>query len=456
VERLRARPGGSALDVIRADVTLPSPLSKVFYGWSVVASLATIMFLSAGLGFYSLGVFIVPFEEEFGWSRGQVSLGIAVATVVSGVMGPFVGMAVERFGARTVLAVGATGMGICFASLGLTWSLLYLYLMFGAMAVWRAGLMLVPVSQIVANWFQRRRGLAMGITTTGIGFGGLVMAPLCKVLISSIGWRSTFFVMGMAIVAVALPLILLVIRQHPAERGLLPDGVSVDGASSNSNAGPDRQPDPQEGRWSISEAIVTRAFVMTTAAIGLGFASVGAVLLHTSPFMEDRGLAPEVAGLILGLVAGMGVLGKVSSGYLADRVPPQQVLAGVFLMEAVGLTVLISTDSTVGVAAFVLVFGLSMGAVVALQPLVVVHYFGLASVATIVGAMMAFASIFMAAGPVFAGFMHDLLGSYTLAYLVFISIDCVASLLVLLTGPRPLRKGASVGGRRRGTASAEA
>jgi sugar phosphate permease len=437
-------------------VTLPSPVTKVFYGWSVVASLATIMFLSAGLGFYSLGVFIVPFEEEFGWSRGQVSLGIAMATIVSGVMGPFVGMAVERFGARTVLAAGATGMGICFASLGLTWSLVYLYAMFGLMAVWRAGLMLVPVSQIVANWFQRRRGLAMGITTTGIGFGGLVMAPLCKILISSAGWRFTFFVMGMAIVAVALPLILLVIRQHPADRGLLPDGVSAEAGPAGSDPGSRPQPDAQAERWSISEAILTRAFIMTTAAIGLGFASVGAVLLHTSPFMEDRGLAPEVAGLVLGLVAGMGVLGKVSSGYLADRLPPHRVLAGVFLMEAVGLTVLISTDSTVGVAAFVLIFGLSMGAVVALQPMVVLHYFGLSSVATIVGAMMAFASVFMAAGPVFAGFMHDLLGNYSLAYLVFISVDCIASLLVLLTGPRPMRKGTELGAGRHRTASVEA
>ena len=131
------------------------------------------------------------------------------------------------------------------------------------------------------------------------------------------------------------------------------------------------------------------------------------------------------------------LLGKIGSGYLADRVPPYRVLTGVFLMEAVGLAILISTDSAIGIAAFVLVFGYSMGAVVALQPLVVVYYFGLASVATILGAMTAFSSIFMAVGPVFAGFMHDLLGSYTLAYVVFFSVDCVAGLLVLLIGSRP-------------------
>jgi MFS family permease len=431
-------------------------MSKAFHGWSVVASLAIIMFLSAGLGFYSLGVFVVPFEEEFGWSRGQVSLGIAMATTMSGLMGPLVGLAVERLGARIVLAAGATGMGICFASLGLTWSLLYLYAMFVTMAVWRAGLMLVPVSQVVANWFERRRGLAMGITTTGIGFGGLVMAPLCKVLISSVGWRSTFFIMGLIIIAVALPLILLVIRQHPAERGLLPNGVSSDAAPTQANGGAGSQPGPMAMAWSVGEAIRTRAFILATAAIGLGFASLGAVLLHTSPFMEDRGVAPEVAGLVLGLVAGMGIFGKVGSGYLADRVPPQRILAGVFLMEAIGLTALISTNSVVGVAAFVLIFGYSMGAVVALQPLVVVYYFGLASVATIMGAMTAFSSIFMAVGPVFAGFMHDLLGSYTLAYLVFISVDCVACLLVLLMGPRLLQEATTVSGGRHWALSAEA
>lgn len=433
----------------------PSAVSKVFYGWSVVASLATILCLSAGLGFYSLGVFVVPFEEEFGWSRGQVSLGIAMATVVSGVMGPLVGLAVERVGARPVLGASAIGMGICFALLGLTWSLVYLYAMFGMMAVWRAGMMIVPVSHVVANWFERRRGLAMGIATTGIGFGGLIMAPWCKVLISLAGWRSTFVIMGLVIIAVALPLILLVIRQHPADRGLLPDGASSASGSGTSRPDSRRQTVQVAGTWSVRDAIRTRAFILTTAAIGLGFASLGAVLLHTSPFMEDRGVAPEVAGLILGLVAGMGILGKIASGHLADRVPPHRVLTGVFLMEAVGLAVLISTDSAIGIAAFVLIFGYSMGAVVALQPLVVVYYFGLSSVATILGAMTAFSSVFMAVGPVFAGFMHDLLGSYTLAYLVFISVDCVAALLVVLIGPRPLGNGVPVSQGRSWTASAE-
>ncbi len=416
-------------------MTLLSLPSKVFYGWWIVASLATIMFLSAGLGFYSLGVFVTPLEEEFGWSRGQVSIGISLGTITSGLLGPLVGLAVGRLGARTVLAVGAAGMGVCFALLGLTWSLLYLYVMFVVMAMWRSGLMMVPISQVVSNWFDRQRGLAMGVTTTGIGFGGLVMAPLSKVLISSVGWRSTFFILGILVVVVGVPLALLLIRQRPADRGLLPDGVEPAERPFRPGGQVSVQSAPEIEVWRAGDAVRTRAFILSTLAISLGFASVGAVLLHTSPFMEDRGVAPELAGLILGLVSGMGVLGKVGSGYMADRVPPQLVLAGIFLMEAAGLAVLIATESTAGVAAFVLVFGFSMGGVVALQPLVVAHYFGTVSVATIVGAMTAFSSLFSALGPIFAGFMHDLLGSYTLAFLVFIAIDCLAAVLVLFIRP---------------------
>jgi cyanate permease len=301
------------------------------------------------------------------------------------------------------------------------------------MAAWRAGIMLVPVAQVVANWFQRRRGLAIGAATTGIGFGGLVMAPLSKVLISSMGWRPTFFILGLVIVVVGLPLTLMVIRERPSDCGLHPDGLTpMDPPSPPLAPTP---PDPAAEVWPASQAIRTGAFILATSAISLGFASMGAVLLHTSPFMEDRGLAPEMAGLVLGFVAGIGILGKVGSGYLADRAAPPLVLAGMFLMETVGLIALITITGMVGVTIFVLVFGYSMGAVVALQPLVLVHYFGIRSIATTLGAMTAFSSLFTALGPVFAGIMHDLLGDYTLAYLIFAGMNCLAALLVLLIRP---------------------
>jgi sugar phosphate permease len=408
---------------------------RVFYGWFVIAALSTILFLSAGLGFYSLGVFITPFEEEFGWSRGQISIGIALATITSGLLGPAVGLAVERVGARRVLGTGAVGMAICFALLGLTWCLPYLYAMFALMAAWRAGIMIVPVSHVVTNWFQRRRGLAIGAAVTGIGFGGLVMAPLSKVLISSMGWRPTFFILGLVIVAVALPLILVVIRERPSDRGLHPDGLTPTDPPLQPQLASTPRPGPAIEVWPVGQAIRTRAFILATAATSLGFASMGAVLLHTSPFMEDRGLAPELAGLVLGFVAGMGILGKVGSGYVSDRIAPPLVLATVFLMETVGLVVLIATTSIVGVVAFVLIFGYSMGAIVALQPLVVVHYFGAGSVATTLGAMTAFSAVFNALGPVFAGVMHDWLGNYTLAYLIFAGVNCFAAFLVLLIRP---------------------
>ncbi len=412
-----------------------TPRPKLFYGWWVVASLCAIMFLSTGLGFYSIGVFVKPFEEEFGWSRGTISVAMALSGVASGLFGPVVGVLVGRVGARLVIGVGALMMGVCFALLGLTWSLLYLYIMFTAMAVWRAGTMLVPVSAVVANWFQRQRGLAIGLTTTGIGLGGLVMAPLTAVLISAVGWRGTFFIMGALIALVGVPLSVFVIRQHPADRGLLPDGLPPDSPA----AGRPQVSVPTEvDGWSLHDSVPTVAFFSVATAFSLAFATLGAVLLHIVPFLEDRGLSREEAGMMLGLVAGVGVLGKVASGYLADRTSPRVIAASVFLLQAVGLTILVETEDMVGVAAFTIIFGCSMGAVVALQPLMVVYCFGMASVATILGAMIAVTSVFNALGPVLAGFVYDAAGTYRPIFLVYVGIDCLAAAIVYFLGRPPL------------------
>jgi len=323
-------------------------------------------------------------------------------------------------------------MGLFFALLGLTPSLLYLYVMFGCMAAWRAGIMIVPVSTVVSQWFERKRGLAIGLTTAGIGLGGLVMAPVTAVCISAVGWRLTFLIMGMLIAGAVVPLSAFVVRQHPSERGLLPDGMGTP-----RETGEESRPPSVEG-WSLSDALRSPTFFLVAAAFSLAFATLGAVLIHIVPFLEDRGISREQAGLMLGFVSGVGVVGKVVSGHLADKMSPRLVAASVFLLQAVGLMILVQTGSWPGIIAFTLIFGYSMGAVVALQPLMVVYCFGMASVATILGAMIAITSIFNALGPMMAGLVYDLTGTYRLIFLIYVAIDCLAAALIYFLGRQPL------------------
>ena len=411
----------------------PQARPRVFYGWWVVAALCAIMFLSAGPAFYAMGVFVVPFQDEFGWSRGQISVALSLAALISGLFGPVTGVLVGRVGARRLMGVGGVMMGVSLGLLGLTRSLAYFYAMFMVMAAWRSAIMIVPVGAVVANWFDRRRGLALGLTTAGIGLGGLVFAPLAALLIDAVGWQATFFIEGGLIVAVMAPLAMFVIRQHPSEMGLLPDDAEeVIARRTGEGAAGDG--------WSLGEALRTPTFFVVSAAFSLAFATLGAVLIHVVPFLEDQGFSSAKAGLILGCVSGIGVVGKIASGYLADRVSPRPVTAGVFLMQAVGLAVLLqSGGSVLGVVVFALVFGYSMGAVVALQPMMAVHCFGMASIATILGAMVAVTSAFNALGPITAGLVYDATGAYSIIFIAYIVVDCLAAALIYFMGQQPAR-----------------
>ncbi len=414
---------------VRAGV---SNSSAVYYGWYVIGALGVVLFLSAGLGFYAQGVFVTPLQDEFGWSRGQISTAMALATIVSGFGASAVGVLLGRVPARLILLLGAGWMAVTFGLLSLTPSLLFFYGMFMLMAAGRAGIMIVPTSVVASRWFRRRRGLAIGAMTTGIGFGGLVMAPVTAALIVGVGWRWTFVLLGTLIGAVALPLIWLVIRESPADLGLHPDG---DPAGDDEPGAPlPRQVAADEG-WTLRQASRTPTFIAVSVALGLVFFTQGAVLLHVAPFLEDRGISRQEAGLMLGFVSGVGVVGKVASGYLCDRLPARLVLATVFLMQGAGLFVVERTGNMLGVLIFVLVFGYAMGAVVALQPLVLASLFGTRGLPTIMGGTTVVTSLTSGFGPMLAGYVRDGTGSYSAAFLAFIAVDLLAAALVLLAGP---------------------
>lgn len=396
----------------------------IFYGWIVVGALGTTLFLSAGLGFYALGVFVTPFEEEFGWSRGQISVAMTLATVVSGLMGPVAGWLLGRWGSRRLLTAAAVVTGASFAAIGLTHALWYLYLAFVCMAIGRAGLMMVPASAIAANWFVRRRGLATGVMTAGIGLGGLVMAPAVALLIDAAGWRRAFGVLGGGMIAVALPLTLWVIRQRPSDLGLAPDGDPPESAGARVASAP-------LAGLGLGAAARTAAFWSITAALSLVFATQSAMLLHVIPYLEGEGVERARAAAVLGAISGIGILGKIGAGFAADRLSPRVVVAAVFLMQACALGLLLTVGATPGLVLFTVLFGVSMGSVVALQPLILADSFGLRAFPSIMGVVTMFGMVISALGPAAAGFMYDAAGSYTIAFTGFLAIDVAAAGLVL-------------------------
>ncbi|MFH1485975.1 MAG: MFS transporter [Chloroflexota bacterium] len=419
---------------------MPRPRVKIFYGWWVVAASAAVLLVDAGLGFYAFGVFFTPLIEEFGWTRAEFSGTVSLAFVVTGIASPIVGNLTDRFGARKVMLCSAVIMGGSFALLGLTQSLWYFYLVFVVEAASRAGAHVVPITTLVANWFEKRRGLAMGIVVTGISLGGVLITPLSTYLIDLIGWRLSYLMLGILIWVSVIPLVILVIRNLPQHKGLLPYGRSHPGELDSQTVGTSKSSQSDDAVWTVRTAIRTSAFWFSAATVALLFLGGSAVMTHTIPLLRDRGVSAEGAAMVMSCVAGAGILGKTLSGYLADRLQIRFVVMMIGILIAAGIFILINFSSGALVWLFAVVFGFAMGGVIAIQSLLVAYCFGLASLGSILGGVALIADFGFAIGPLLAGYVFDVTGSYDLAFQLYIASCLLAALLVLFVQPPRLRR----------------
>ena len=405
------------------------PRFNIFYGWWIVAAGMICLLLAGGIGFYTFGAFFIPLIEEFGWSRAQLSLGMTIASVMA-VAAPLIGSWVDKYGARIVMAVGAVVTGAAFALLGLTHSLWYFYLMCLILASGHFGILNIPVTKVVSNWFVKRRGLALGITLTGFGLGGLFMLPLASQLISTLDWQWAFHILGLIIVVVLVPLSIFVIRERPEGKGLLPDGKREKQVKRISTA------EAQAGTsWTFSSAIKAKNFWLIVGAFTLAYFGTAAIITHAIPFFQDMGVSPQLAAMMLATATGVSIPSRVAAGYIADRVSVRYVTIFAFLLQLLGLVILLQAGSPAILWVFVVVFGLAMGAMFALEPLVVSEYFGLASFGAIYGGLWALEAAGWAGGAPLAGHIFDTTGSYNLALIIFIATTLLAMALILLLKP---------------------
>ena len=410
------------------------PRFSIFYGWWIVAASLICLLLAGGIGFYTFGAFFIPLIDEFGWSRAQLSLGITIAAVL-GLAAPLVGFWVDKYGARIVMAVGALVTGAAFALLGLTNSLWYFYLMCLILASGHFGILNIPVTKVVSNWFVERRGLAMGITITGFGIGGLFMLPLASQLIAILDWRMAYHILGIIICVVLIPLSIFVIRDKPEEMGLLPDGKTPEKGQVNMPSTADSQ---AGASWTLSGALRTKTFWLIGGAFTMAYFATAAVIAHAIPFFQDMGVSPQLAATMLATVTGVSILSRVAAGYISDRVSVRYVTIFAFLLQLLGLVILLEAGSMAILWAFVVVFGLAMGAMFAVEPLVVSKYFGLASFGAIYGGLWALQAAGWAGGVPLAGYIFDVTGGYDLAFIIFIAATLLAmALMFFVKTPRP-------------------
>jgi MFS family permease len=398
---------------------------KLFYGWWIVA--AAMVGLSAApsqFAFASLGLFIVPLGDEFGWNRAQISLALTCFTVSLAICLPLVGRLVDRFGSRRILVPSILVCGACLASIPLAvsslWQLLLVFTIIGSLG---AGANNLAYMRTIAAWFNLRRGLAIGVSMAGAGFSFAYVPPLVQGMIDAYGWRAAYLTLAAITVCVAAPIVGLIFRNTPAEVGLTPDGANErrDSAATDDASG-----------FGAAESLRSATFWMLWAVFCLLSFSLYGLLPHFVPMLTDRGMSAAQAALAASTVGITIIIARVGIGYLIDRFFAPRVALLFFLASAAGIA-LLAVNPAGGTAflAAVLV-GLSIGAEIDLLAYLTTRYFGLRNFGAIYGLMFAALLVGTSAGPVSFGVGFELTGSYASILVACAGMNTAACIIVAL------------------------
>ena len=358
--------------------------------------------VDTGIVFYSFGTILATIVAAEGWSRAGLGVAYSVAQVMSAVYAPWVGRLVERRGPRFVQLLGTVVLAGGLALLGTARGVLHFDLVMGLLvALGATCLGGITSNTAIASWFSTGRGRALGIATAGISMGGVVFVPLTHALIERLGWRGAFGVLGVIVLVVLVPPIALLME---TEGGRAAAGMSAD----------ERAALEREMRLSVSprEAFASANFARLAFALSISGAALAVVLLHQITFMVDRGLGERLASWMLGATAGMGVVGKLGFGWLLDRFDQRRVAGLCFVLQSVGIGLLLLTRGPWMLAVFVAVYGFAMGGNATLQATLVADCFGRAHYAAIFGRLLAFSVGLQAVAVPLAGWLRDRTGAY--------------------------------------------
>jgi MFS family permease len=408
-------------------------MAKIFYGWWIVLATSLIHVWGAGTFYYSFTAFFNPIVDELGWSYAATSFAASLRSIEGGIASPLVGFATDRYGPRRLLVLGSILGGVGFILLGQIHALWSFYLIFIFLSVGSSLLFPVPGWTAVANWFIKKRGIALGALSTTMGIAGLIIY-LVNWLIGFYGWRQTFMILGIGMWAIGIPAALMV-RTRPEPYGLLPDGD--DGLPLN-QGGPAvtlTQGGQDEQEFTARAALRTRAFWMIAILVTLSSAALHAVVVHVMPYLISIHFTRETAGLTASLLILVSAMGRFILGWLTSRVDTRYLMALALLLQAMGLLALANVQGVGMAALFVGLFGPGYGGVITLRLTIQAEYFGRKAFGSIQGIMMAILIVGTMASPLLAGHCFDSYGTYRPAWLVMALLLLLVTPLSILAKP---------------------
>ncbi len=385
-----------------------------YYGWRVV--LAACFGVMAGFGslfVYTFNVFVKPLSAAFGWNREGISLGFGLAAITLGLISPFLGRWIDRFGPRRIILPCMTVYGCAIISLSLLHSHLWqFYVTCILLGLVGNGAAHLAYSRSISTWFRQRLGTALAFVMVGAGLGAMILPVVGQAIISRSGWRAAYLSLGVLALLLGLPLS----WRYIVERGAVtqePAPIAHSGLT-----------------W--QQGLRSFAFWIIVAILFVSSISMNGAITHLSALLTDRGITPGDAALCASLLGGSSVLGRIGVGWLLDRFFGARVAFVVNLITAAGIFLLARASSFPAGCFAAALIGIGAGGEAAITPYLLTRYFGLRAFSTLYGLTWTFYAAAGAIGPVILGRTFDLTGSYTSLLAILAGALALAAAMNLL------------------------
>lgn len=398
----------------------------LFYGWYVATAVLAVMTVSAGLGFYNLSVYLKAFVAQGRFPVSAVSTATSCFFIASGISGIGVAALIERYDPRWIIATGAlisSAAVFAAAHVSALWQLYGFYVLFGIGYSFSA---LIPGTTLVARWFVRRRSQALAYASTGLSLGGILLTPLSARLIEQQGfsgaapWLAAIFILGIVPAC-------LFIRPDPASMGFGPDGDPAVRDKSGATLAADG--------IGFEEAIRSRFFILMTVAFIFAMMAQVGMIAHQFRLVAERTGSDRIAAFAVAIMAGASIAGRLAGGWALAHIPSRNFVFALTLGQGAALVLYAFASGTTALLVMAALFGLTVGNLLMMQPLMLAEAFGLKAYGRIFSVNQFLMVAGVASGPAIMGLFYERAGGYDIACLAMAGASTLAFVFIAAAGP---------------------
>ncbi len=415
-------------------------MSRIYYGWWIVLAAFSTLFVCAGIGFFTLPVFLKYISADMNWGRDSLSNAAALSALTAGFVTPVIGYLIDRFGTRAVMMIGVLILSTSFFVLARIQTTYQIYIIFFSIGIGMAATTLLPCQTLISRWFEKRRGRAMGIIAVANGLGGVVWMNISDFLIQTRGWRNAYEILGIIIAVISLPLIWFIIRNSPKSMGLPVDGYfefsSVSGSTeSGTLAGVE-----EEVGYTLKEALRTISFWLIFCATFFVMFAASGFGLHIVAFLSDSGFTSRGATMVWSISLGISIAGRFTFGFISEHYPKRYMASIANLSRSVSILLFVLfalqfVPQGVAVLQLVILYGLGQGCNAVINPLLVGETFGVKAFGKLMGLLGIPFTMGAALGQASGGWLFEWQHNYHIAFGAFALSFLLAGIFVFFAKP---------------------